>query len=77
MTLVEAVVRAGPLPGAEASQAGKKRYSEVLSSHLAQEVAEGLRRVGFKNFTLLRDVYNRRNPNAPIGELEEGLGEEG
>ena len=49
MTLVEAVVRAGPLPGAEASQAEKKRYSEVLSSHLAQDVAEGLRRVGFKN----------------------------
>jgi len=49
MSLVEAVVKAGPQPGAEASQAEKKRYSEILSSHLAQEVAEGLRAVGFAN----------------------------
>jgi hypothetical protein len=48
MTLLDAVVQAGPLPGTKATQAEKKRYSEILSSLLAQEVGKGLRAVGFK-----------------------------
>ena len=49
MTLIDAIVRAGRLPGNHASQADKKRFSEILSAHLAQEVACGLGNVGFKN----------------------------
>jgi len=49
MSLLDAVIKAGSIPGVEAPQARKKRYSEVLSAHLAQEVAEGLRAVGFRN----------------------------
>ncbi len=47
MSLVNAVTATGLLPPDEAPQAQKKRYSEILSSHLAIEVAEGLRAVGF------------------------------
>ncbi|MBM3333477.1 hypothetical protein FJY63_02335 [Candidatus Sumerlaeota bacterium] len=48
MSLLDAVVQTGPLlPGL--SQAGKKRYSEVLSKNLAYEVAAGLRAVGFSS----------------------------
>ncbi|HEU0046070.1 MAG TPA: hypothetical protein VFQ43_00530 [Nitrososphaera sp.] len=49
MTLVEAVVATGPIPPDSANQAEKKRYSEVLSSHLAKAVASGLRDIGFPN----------------------------
>lgn len=49
MSLRNAVGATGPLPPDTISQAQKKRYSEVLSSHLAQELAAGLRNVGFKN----------------------------
>ena len=49
MSLVDAVVAVGPPPPPEATQAGKKRYSELLSRHLAVEVGEGLRAVGFPN----------------------------
>lgn len=47
MSLRDAIVATGPLPLSEVSQAQKKRYSEILSSHLAKEVAAGLRAVGF------------------------------
>ena len=47
MSLLDAVVAAGVIPPASASQAEKKRYAEVLSRHLAFEVADGLRAVGF------------------------------
>jgi len=49
MSLVDAVIRAGVIPDSAASQSEKKRYSELLSRHLAIEVAAGLRRIGFKN----------------------------
>jgi hypothetical protein len=45
--LLEAVIAAGAIPAAEARADSKKRYSEILSQRLAQEVAAGLRRVGF------------------------------
>lgn len=47
MSLLDAVLAAGPIPGPEARKELKKRYSEVLSQKLAQEVAGGLRAVGF------------------------------
>ena len=49
MSLLDAVIATGPLPDNDVKQAQKKRYSEILSSHLAVEVAEGLRVVGFPN----------------------------
>jgi len=54
MSLVDAVAGLGPIPGADAPQAEKKRYSERLSAALAEEVADGLRRVGFRNVKPLR-----------------------
>ena len=54
MSLLDAVIATGLLPSDEATQAQKKRYSELLSSHLAVEVAEGLRAVGFPNVKPLR-----------------------
>ena len=47
MGLLEAVIAAGQYPSHDATQASKKRYSELLSKHLAPEVADGLRQVGF------------------------------
>jgi adenine-specific DNA methylase len=62
MSLRDAVLRAGMPPAADAPQAQKKRYSEVLSKHLSQEVAGGLRGVGF------RDV--RPRPGGPrVGQV--------
>jgi hypothetical protein len=49
MSLADAIDAAGPLPPDSVSQAKKKRYSEVLSAHLAKELANELRRIGFKN----------------------------
>jgi len=49
MSLLDAVVAAGILPSTEAKQGDKKRYSELLSQLLAQEVASGLRNAGFPN----------------------------
>lgn len=47
MSFSDAIVATGALPPSDAKQSDKKRYSEVLSSHLAEEVADGLRAVGF------------------------------
>lgn len=47
MGLLDAVIATGPVPDDSASRAEKKRYSEILSQHLAYKVAEGLRSVGF------------------------------
>jgi len=55
MSLLEAVIATGLLAPDSATQAQKKRYSEVLSGHLAVEVADGLRSVGFPNVKPLRD----------------------
>jgi hypothetical protein len=49
MSLLDAIVATGAIPSAHAGQAQKKRYSEILSSRLAIEVAEGLRAIGFPN----------------------------
>jgi hypothetical protein len=55
MSLIDAIIATGPLPPEDVTQAQKKRYSEILSSHVAREVADGLRRVGFKNVMPHRD----------------------
>ncbi len=47
MALVDAVIAAGAFPTADAPRAAKKRYAEVLSQHLAFEVAASLRDLGF------------------------------
>jgi hypothetical protein len=49
MSLADAITATGSLPSDTALQADKKRYSEMLSSHLARELAAGLRAVGFPN----------------------------
>lgn len=48
MSLRDAVIAAGRIPDPGAAQHIKKRYSELLSQHLAIEVAKGLRRIGFE-----------------------------
>ena len=67
MSLLDAVVGTGPPPGPEATQAQKKRYSEVLSAHLAQEVAEGLRKAGFKNVKPVRGGPGERAFQGGLG----------
>lgn len=47
MSLLDAVVACGKIPAASANRNDKKRFAEVLSNHLAQSVAEGLRAIGF------------------------------
>ncbi len=47
MALRDAVILAGAIPSDGAPQPDKKRFSELLSHHLALEVANGLRGVGF------------------------------
>lgn len=49
MSLVDAVIAAGELPQDSVPQSQKKRYSEILSDHLAKELADGLRSIGFTN----------------------------
>ncbi len=47
MSLLDTVAATGPIPADDASREVKKANSERLSRHLAEEVAEGLRRTGF------------------------------
>jgi len=54
LSLLDAVIATGPLPPDTVPQAQKKRFSEILSSHLAVEVAEGLRTYGFAGTKPLR-----------------------
>jgi hypothetical protein len=49
MSLLDAVIAAGIHPSIDAKQSDKKRYSEILSQRLAEEVAKGLREIGFPN----------------------------
>lgn len=74
MSLLDAVVETGPAPGADTPQAGKKRYSELLSRNLVRswvrlvdadtgaELSEG------DYFLMLRDLFNARNPHASLGD---------
>lgn len=67
MSLVDAVIATGPIPDATASQAVKKSYSERLSNHLAREVAQGLRDVGFGNVHPLREGATEKTFQGGLG----------
>jgi hypothetical protein len=67
MGLVDAVIAAGEYPAADVSQAAKKRYSELLSKHLAPELAEGLRKVGFPNVRPVRGGPGERAFQGGLG----------
>ncbi len=67
MSLLDAVIATGQIPLDSVPQAEKKRYSERLSGHLAVEVAESLRIVGFPNVKPLRDGPKEK-------EFQGGLG---
>ena len=67
MGLVDAVIAAGPYPAPEATQAQKKRYSELLSKHLAPEVAAGLRGVGLPNVRPVRGGPGERAFQGGLG----------
>ncbi len=67
MPLLTAVTLAGQYPGADAIQAQRKRYSEVLSAALAVEVAEGLRGVGLPNVRPARGGPGKRAFQGGLG----------
>lgn len=67
MSLKDAVAGAGLYPPPDATQSQKKRYSELLSKHLAPEVADGLRSIGLPNVRPLRGGSGER-------EFQGGLG---
>jgi len=54
LSLLDAVIAAGEIPDDSATQPTKKRYSETLSKHLAEETAAGLRDLGFSEVRPLR-----------------------
>src|SRR5436190_1375156 len=67
MSFVNAVVAAGTFPAAAASRAEKKRYAELLSQHLAQEMAAGLRTIGFEGITPVRGGPGERAFQGGLG----------
>jgi len=67
MSLLDAVVATGPLPPDSTAQAQKKRYSEILSSHLAVEVAEELRANGFQKIKPAREGPGERAFQGGLG----------
>ncbi|MBI2942061.1 MAG: hypothetical protein HYY04_16645 [Chloroflexi bacterium] len=67
MSLLDAVIATGSLPPDSVAQAQKKRYSEVLSSHLAVEVGDGLRAVGFPNVKPVRGGPGERAFQGGLG----------
>jgi hypothetical protein len=67
MSLADAVTAAGIPPPDGAKQSDKKRYSEVLSSHLAREMAQGLRGFGFKGVKPMKDGPGERAFQGGLG----------
>lgn len=67
MSLLDAVVAAGQIPPLTASRPIKKRYSEVLSKHLAEEVAAGIRDLGLSSTKPFRGAPGEK-------EFQGGLG---
>jgi hypothetical protein len=67
MSLVDAILATGLLPPSTATQAGKKRYSEILSGNLAIEVAEGLREAGFPNIHPIQGGPGERTFQGGLG----------
>lgn len=66
MALLDAVRNAGLFP-TDGGRPEKKRYAELLSKHLAQEVAAGLRDIGFPNVKPFREKPGEK-------EFQGGLG---
>jgi hypothetical protein len=48
MSFVDAVLSVGPIPDRTTPRADKKRYAERLAKSLAEQVAQGLRGIGFE-----------------------------
>ena len=71
MGLRDAVIRAGVIPSDGAAQPDKKRYSELLSHHLALEVANGLRLVGFPRVKPEEEVIDRGRRRGEIKVIKE------
>jgi hypothetical protein len=67
MSLVDAVIEAGPYPAADAKQSEKKRYAEKLSHALAPQIAAALRDRGMK--TMKPDAGGKKEK-----EFQGGLG---
>lgn len=67
MSLLDAVNVTGLYPTWEATQAQKKRYSELLSAAIAQEVADGLRSVGLPNVRPARGGPGERTFQGGLG----------
>jgi hypothetical protein len=67
MSLLDAVIATGPIPPDIAPQAVKKRYSEILSKHLAEEVSDGLRHQGFPNVKPIRGGPGERAFQGGLG----------
>ena len=67
MSLVDAVNRVGVIPPNEAARAVKKRYSELLSKYLAEELAAGLRKTGFENTKPDRDGVGEKAFQGGLG----------
>ena len=67
MSLSDAVAAAGPYPASDATQAHKKRYSELLSAKLAFEVADGLRGVGLTDVRPVRGGPGERAFQGGLG----------
>src|SRR5205814_7865529 len=63
----DAVKATGRYPLPNAIQSQKKRYSEVLSKHLALEVADGLREVGLPHVRPLRGGPGERAFQGGLG----------
>jgi hypothetical protein len=66
MSFVDAVVSVGQIPGPNASREAKKRYAERLAGALAQEVAKGLRAIGFKGVIPAEGGSGRGNFRAAL-----------
>jgi len=66
MALLDAVFKAGVFP-VNGTQSEKKRYAETLSKFLAEEVADGLRRVGFPNVKPLRGMPGEKAFQGGLG----------
>jgi hypothetical protein len=67
MSLVDAVVAAGVIPGPDARRDVKKAYAERLSRNLAEEVAAGLRALGFQNAKPLRGQPGEKEFHGGLG----------
>lgn len=67
MSLVDAVHKAGLIPALSASRSDKKAYSERLSHALAEEIADGLRTIGFPDVKPHRNMPGEKEFHGGLG----------